>query len=80
MSDLRIGSGFVAHHEKEGGGVGDRVGGGVVCKFCHGKEFGPLRRLIFGKDPKEGFKFLVNPFRFAVGLRVVGSGEGDVII
>ena len=44
MSDFQIGSGFVAHYEREGGGVGDRMGGGVVRKFCHRKEF---RRVLF---------------------------------
>ena len=80
MSDLRIGTGFVAHHEREGGGIGDGMGSGVVCEFCHREEFGPFRRLVLGKDPKEGFKFLVDPFRFAISLGVVGSGEGDVIV
>ena len=55
MSDLRIGTGFVAHHERKGGGVGDGMGGSVVREFCHGEKFGPFRRLIFGKDPKVGF-------------------------
>ena len=35
MSDLRIGMGFIAHHEREGGGIGDRMGGGVVREFHH---------------------------------------------
>ena len=55
MSNLGIGMGFVAHHEKEGGGICDRVGGGVVRKFCHREKFRPFGRLIFGKDPKVGF-------------------------
>ena len=28
--------GFIAHHEREGGGVGDRVSGGIVGEFHHG--------------------------------------------
>ena len=27
--------GLVAHHEREWGGVGDRMGGSVVCEFRH---------------------------------------------
>ena len=80
MSDLRIGTGFVAHHERKGGGVGDRMSGGVVCEFRHGKDFGPFRRLISGKDPKISFQFLVDLFRFAVGLRVIGGGKGYVVV
>ena len=72
--------GFIAHYEREGGGVGNGMGGGVVCEFCHGQKFGPFRWLILGKDPKEGFQFLVNPFGFAIGLWVVGGGEGDVVV
>ena len=55
MSDLRIGMGFVAHHERKQGDVGNGMGGGVVCEFHHGKELGPFRRLVSGKDPKIGF-------------------------
>ena len=80
MSDLRIGTGFVAHYEGKGGGVGNGMGGGVVCEFRHGKEFGPFRRLISGEDPKISFQFLVDPFGFAVGLRVIGGGKGDIIV
>ena len=35
MSDLWIGMGFIAHHERKGGGVGDRMGGGIVREFRH---------------------------------------------
>ena len=55
LSDFWIGSEFVAHHEKERGGVGDGMGGGIVSKFHHGKKFRPFRRLVSGKDPKERF-------------------------
>ena len=71
--------GFIAHHERERGGIGDRVGGGIMGEFHHGKEFGPFSGLIFGKDPKVGFKFLVDLLRFAISLWVVGGEEGDVI-
>ena len=80
MSDLRISTGFVAHHERKGGGVSDGMGGGVVREFCHGKKFRPFRRLVFSKDPKVGFELLVDPFGFAVSLRVVSGGEGNVVI
>ena len=55
------------------------MGSGVVHEFCHGEEFRPFRRLVFSKDPKEGFEFLVDSFGFAINLRVVGCGEGNVI-
>ena len=62
MSDLRVGMGFVAHHERKGGGVGDGMGGGVVREFCHREEFGPFSGLVSSKDPKIGLQFLVDPF------------------
>ena len=80
MPDLRIGTGFVAHHEREGGGIGDGVGGGVVHEFHHGEEFGPFRRLVFGKDLKVCFKFLVDPFGLAISLGVIGGGKSDIVI
>ena len=36
LSNLRIGTGFVAHHEREGGGIGDGMGSGIVREFRHG--------------------------------------------
>ena len=59
--------------------MGDGVGGGVVSEFCHGKELGPFLGFIQGEQPQVRFQFLIYPFRFPVSLRVVGSGEGDVI-
>ena len=55
LSDFWIGSGFVAHHEKERGGIGDRMDGGIVSEFCHEKKFRPFKRLVSGKDLKERF-------------------------
>ena len=80
MSDFQIGTGFVAHHERERGGIGDRMGGGILREFCHGKKFGPFRRLVLCKDSKVGLKFLIYPFGFAVSLGVIGGREGDVVV
>ena len=35
--------------------------------------------MICAEDAEVGFDFLVNPFHLPIGLRVVGSGEFDVI-
>ena len=80
MSDFWVGLGFIAHHEKEGGGVGDRMSGGVVCEFCHWEKFRPFRRLISSKDLEECFEFLVDPFGFTISLGVVGGREGNIVI
>ena len=62
MSDPWIGMGFIAHHERKGGGIGDRVDGSVVREFCHRKKFRPFRGLVFSEDVEIGFEFLVYPF------------------
>ena len=80
LSNFWIGTGFIAHHEREGGGIGDGMSGRVVCEFRHREEFGPFKRLVLRKDPEERFKFLVDPFGFTVSLWVVGGGEGNVVI
>ena len=36
----------IAHHERKWHSLGDGVSGGVVSKFRHGKEFGPLFGLV----------------------------------
>ena len=59
--------------------MSDGVSGGVVSEFHHGKKLGPFLRFIRGEQPQVCFQFLVYPFRFPVSLRVVGSGEGNVI-
>ena len=28
--------GFIAHYEREGGGIGDGMSGGIMREFCHG--------------------------------------------
>ena len=60
--------------------MGDGMGGGVVSEFCHGKKLGPFLRFIRSEQSQVRFQFLVYPFRFSVSLRVVGSGEGDIIL
>ena len=58
----------------------DRVRAVIVSEFsvqdfvCPGTRVGPV------EDPKVCFNLLVDTFRFAVGLWVVGSGEREVII
>jgi len=72
--------GFIAHNGIEGGLAGDGVRAVVVGEFGQGDLFGPRRRVCCTKDTKVGLNFLVDSFGFSVGLRVVGGGEGKVII
>ena len=54
--------GFIVHHERKGGGIGDRMGSGVVREFCHGEKFRPFKRLVLSEDAEIGLEFLVYSF------------------
>ena len=49
-------------------------------KFCHREESGPFFGFIRSEQPEICFQFLVYPFCFSVSLRVIGCGEGDIIL
>ena len=68
--------GFISHHEIERRLIGDGVRAVVVGEFCVGDRFGPRCGIIAAKDAKVGFDFLVDLFRFAVGLWVISGGNG----
>ena len=76
----RKGTGFVSHHEIERRLIGDGVRAVIVGEFCVGDRFGPRCGIIAAEDTEVGFDFLIDSFSFAVGLRVVGSGEGEVVV
>ena len=42
--------------------------------------FGPRGRVCATEDAEVGLYFLVNTFGFSVGLWMVGSGKGEVVI
>ena len=72
-------TGFISHHEEEWRLVGYGVRAMIVGEFCEGNGMSPRSRIRTAKDPKIGFHFLVHTFRLPIGLRVVGSGEGEFI-
>ena len=81
ISDYRRkGMGFISHHEIERGLICDRVRAVVVGEFCVGDRFGPRCGIIAAEDTEIGLDFLVDSFSFAVGLRVVGGGEGKIVV
>ena len=51
-----------------------------MSKFCVGDRFGPRCGIIAAEDAKVGFDFLVDSFRFAIGLWMIGSGEGEIVV
>ena len=52
----------------------------VVCEFHMGNFVSPGGRVRSTKDPQIGFYFLVDSFYFPISLRVVGGGEGKIIV
>ena len=72
--------GFISHHEIEQRLISDGMGAVVVGEFSVGDRFGPRCGIIAAKDTKVGFNFLIDPFRFAIGLWVIGGGEGEVVV
>ena len=72
--------GFISHHEVEWRLVGDKVKVVVVHEFHMGNFISPGHGVRSTKDPQIGFNFLVDLFSFSIGLRVVDSGEGKVIV
>ena len=72
--------GFISHHEIEWRLIGDGVRVVIVCEFSMGDGFRPGCVIIATEDSEVGFDFLVYSFGFTVGLRVVGSGKGKVVM
>ena len=72
--------GFISHHEIERGLICDGIRAVIVGKFCVGNRFGPRCGIIAAEDAEIGLDFLIDPFSFAVRLRVIGGGEREVIV
>ena len=49
-------------------------------ELCVRNQFGPGCGVIAAENTEVGFNFLVDLFCFAVGLRMVGGGEGKVVM
>ena len=49
-------------------------------EFCMGNFVSLESRVRSTKDPQIGFYFLVDSFHFSIRLRVVGGGEGKIIV
>ena len=50
-----------------------------MLELCECKELGPLVGITGAEDTKVGFDFLIGSFGLSISLRVVGSGESNVI-
>ena len=53
---------------------------GVVVEFSSGKEFCPFLRVVGTKDLEEGFNLLIGLLSLSISLRMISSGETDIIL
>ena len=60
--------------------VGNGMRAVIVGELCVRNQFGPGCGVIAAENTEVGFNFLVDLFCFAVGLRMVGGGEGKVVM
>ena len=51
-----------------------------MLKFDSRKEIKPGFRVVGAKDAKIRFYLLIGAFRLSISLRVVGSGEFDIVL
>ena len=53
---------------------------GVMVKLSSGEEVRPFPRVIGTEDAKICFNLLIGPFCLSIYLRVICSGEFDIIV
>jgi hypothetical protein len=69
-----INSGWKLYQTWKGDCPRGTMGADVVGKLGKGKEIGPIVLLEVAKDMEELFDFLVDSFRFSIGLWMKGGG------
>ena len=50
-----------------------------MLELCERKELGPLVGITGAEDTKVGFDFLIGSFGLSISLRVVRSGESNIV-
>ena len=50
-----------------------------MLEFCESKELGPLVGITGAEDTEVGFDFLIGSFGLSISLRVVRSGESNIV-
>ena len=68
---------FVPHHEVEWRVLLDGVGSLVVGKFCGREKVFPVFGVVGAEDVEVNLYFLVYPFCFSIGLRVISGAHGQ---
>ena len=72
--------GFIIQHEREKGGFRGAMRNGVVKAFSCGEKFRPFLRIVGTEDSEISLNFLVGSLSLSIHLRVIGSGEVNIIM
>ena len=80
LSQSGVRAGFIAVQQGEWGHLSGAMRGRVVVEFCQGKELYLFSRVVGVEDAEISFKFLIGPLSLSIGLRMVGSGEANIIL
>ena len=51
-----------------------------MVKFCRGKELYPFSQVVGAKDVEICFELLIGSLSLSISLRMVGSGEVNIIL
>ena len=80
FSQSGVRAGFITIKQGEWGRLSGAMRGGVVMEFCRGKELYPFSQVVGAKDAEVCFKLLIGSLGLSIGLRMVGSGEVNIIL
>lgn len=51
----------------------------IMDEFCHVEMFAPRERVCSADYTEVGFKFLIQMFSLSISLRMISSGERDLV-
>ena len=80
LSQSGVRAGFIAVKQGEWGHLSGAMRGRVVMEFCQGKELYPFSWVVGAKDAEICFELLIGSLGLSIGLRMVGSGEANIIL
>ena len=80
LSQGGVRAGFIALKQGKWGCLSGAMRGGVVVEFCQGKQLHPFSQVVGAKDAEISFEFLIGLLGLSICLRMVGSGEVNMIL
>ena len=80
LSQSGVRAGFIAVKQGKWGRLSGAMRGRVVMEFCRGRELYPFSQVVGAKDAEISFELLIGLLGLSIGLRMVGSGEANIIL